>query len=356
MNKYKTLIKTDQGFLLYKKGVLYQAEDLKGRVQKIGSIPQSFTKRIVSKVRLLERLFRLEPRAVVREKSGNILLSQKGNIFEICMTTGKIEKSHSFRMGMNNPLQMIELKGVENFETGVVYGEYWGNSKREEVCIYQKGKEWKKKYAFPAGEVTHIHGIYPDTYRKGIIVLTGDENFESGIWMFTDDFQKREPIAVGKQKYRACVVYPEQEGILYATDTPLEKNQIVFLRDRNSFWQEEILGELPGPCIYSKKIQMHKEENLYMFVTSVEPDSRIKGIPYLFSYKLGKGVEKRACQVIVGNPQRGFEKITEMKKDIWPMGLFQFGNSQFVEGDEKKFLITPQSIKGLDGKTVWIKV
>ena len=152
---------------------------------------------------------------------------------------------------MGSPLNMIRIEDIKNFRTGIVYGEYWANEEKEEVNIFQKQNEWKKIYSFGSGEIKHIHNIVLDKYRDGILVLTGDADNESGILLCRNNFQETYWVVSGSQKYRTCVAYAEKDGILYATDTPMEKNGIYILRQEEREWKETQLYKLPGPCIYA---------------------------------------------------------------------------------------------------------
>lgn len=88
----------------------------------------------------------------------------------------------------------------------------------------------------------------------------------------------------------------------------------------------------------------------YLFATSVEPDSRITGLRYLLTYRLGKGVKNRCTYVFAGNEKDGFHKVLSLKKDGLPMGLFQFGNIQFPNAEE--LVCVPQAVWRYDGKTL----
>lgn len=315
----------------------------------VANLPITVKQKLLSTVRITERMFRLEPRVVVRIDTGEYLLSFCGSLYNVDVDAGTVKVEHRYRTGVKNPLNISRIEGVNGFDDCIVYGEYWGNINREDVCIYvRKDSQWRKVYTFAAGTIQHIHNIIPDHYRNCVLIFTGDKDQESGIWVATDNFSKVEPLLVGKQRYRSCVAFPVEKGILYATDSPLEKNFIGLLSLEAGTWLETPLYDLPGPCIYGTKTG-----ESYVFATSVEPDSRISGIRYFLTYRLGAGVRDRSSHVIAGCIEDGFREIASFKKDCYPMGLFQFGNVQFPAGCIKdRLCMYPIGVQQYDGCSV----
>ena len=95
-----------------------------------------------------------------------------------------------------------------------------------------------------------------------------------------------------------------------------------------------------------------------VFSTTVEGDSSLnRGKFNLISYKKGKGIKSWNSEVIVGNESSGFKSIARFKKDILPMGLFQFGTVMFPNGKSSNNYIVLYgcSLKGIDGKMMIFK-
>ncbi|NCU31691.1 MAG: SAM-dependent DNA methyltransferase, partial [Candidatus Moranbacteria bacterium] len=160
-----------------------------------------------------------------------------------------------FCVGMNNPIGFAEINNIKGFDDCIAYGEYTGNPSAGTVSIYSRNKsgEWNIAYTFESGTIKHIHAIVPDHFRNNVLILTGDSDKESGFWVAENNFKTVRPLIFGEQRYRSCVAWPLKEGILYATDTPLENNYLFFISESNN-WQPEIVNEMPGPCIFSAKI------------------------------------------------------------------------------------------------------
>ena len=349
VNKFKPLHIGDQQCLSYKNGKLYTHSLITDIPVYFGRIPMTKKQRVLSQIRLMERMFRLEPRVAIAIYAKKYLVSFSGALYCADSQNGTIMCEHIYRQGMHNPLNLCTIKDIGGFDDCIAYGEYWGNTVRDEVSVYaRKNSIWEKVFTFPIGKIQHIHGIVADPYRNCVLILTGDKDEESGIWIAKNNFKKVEPLLIGSQRYRACVVFPVEEGIIYATDSPIEENVIALATRDTNGWSERVLFHMPGPCIYGTKV-----EGKYIFATSVEPDSRIQGKKYWFTYRLGKGVKDRYSHIIMGNHREGFKDLMKFKKDILPMLLFQFGNVQFPSGDMKNSIIMyPVSVSKYDGNAI----
>ena len=350
VNGYKPLVVGERRCLSYKNGKIFTHFNITDKPVYFGKLPMTAKQRLLSMFRMTERMFRLEPRMALEVGEGKYILSFCGAIYCLDIHEGTILREHNYRPGMNNPLNFCEIEGIDGFDNCIAYGEYWGNTKRETVSIYtRRERSWELAYTFPSGTVQHIHGLVADKYRNCVLILTGDKDEESGIWVAKNNFKEVEPILIGSQRYRSCMAFPLEEGILYATDTPLEKNILAIATKEKNGWAERVLYDMPGPCIYGTAA-----ENNYVFATSVEPDSRITGVKYWFTYQLGSGVTDRKSHIIIGNVNDGFKNAIGYEKDILPMLLFQFGNVQFPSGVLRNgsIIMYPVSVRKYDGKTV----
>lgn len=354
-----TLLYTgEQESLSYKKGVLYAHKQPEDQPNPIASLPASVVRRFLCKIRLTERLLRLEPRCAFHLAEKTFLVSWSGGIWRVDVTNGTITKEHSYRNGMNNPLDFADLTGLSQIDYTLVYGEYFSNPDKKAVSVFaRKENRWEEIYTFAAGTIQHIHRILPDPVQDRILILTGDDDDSSGIWETRDGFQTVQPLLVGNQRYRACVAFPNETGIVYATDTPLQENAIYQLRESEDGISSHKLFSMPGPCIFGMQQQSPGGWDNYIMATSVEPDSRLSGWRYKLTYCLGDGVRDRECHIIMGNEKKGFSEQLSLRKDFLPMTLFQFGNVKFPRQEHKTTIYAvPQSIKGYDASTVSITV
>lgn len=332
--------------IYYKHGKIYFEEA--GAIRFITPMYNSKVKSLCAKCSWIERALRLEPKLAVCSEN-ECILSHHGFAYYCDWDKYTVKKEHAYRKSMNNPVQLCVVKGVQGFNDGILYGEYWGNTEGEAVNIFQRVEgQWKIVYTFPAGSITHVHGFVCDRDRSRILILTGDFDKGSGIWEAKQNFSQVQPLLLGSQQYRCCVAFTNPQGIIYATDTPLEQNAVYFLNEENGRLRK--LYNIPGPCIYGRSYIDARGHMQYVFATSVEPDSRITGWRYLLTYRLGVGVKNRRTHVIMGNWQDGFQELFSLKKDWLPMGLFQFGNVQFPDTEE--LVCVPQAVYKYGGRTI----
>lgn len=354
INKKKLICYSDKYYLYSKGPGIFLSQDINDKGHLLGVLPTGRFKSILGRVRLFARGLRLEPRCGIFVDDNMALVSYHGAIYRINCITKEIWLEHHFRPEMNNPLCFTKIESLPGFTDGIYYGEYFLNHAGAEVNIRKRNADgtWNIVYTFTAGEIYHIHGMIPCPEKQCLYILTGDKDHESGIYEFKNEFKEVKVIVSGKQAYRACVALPTANGLLYTTDTPLEDNYLYHL----DFDTKEIKPIIPiaGPSIYGRLLS----DNEMVFSTSVEPDSRIKGLRYEFTKKLGPGVKDRYTHlyyVKVDGDDIKTKEIFSAKKDILPMGAGQFGTLMFPAG-EGPLLITGQAIRKYDNKTFSIDI
>lgn len=320
---------SDIDLLVYRWGRLYRYDLESRKMTKL---------KVFSFLGILECIFPIVFRFLRRTiRTGlkideNIVLLQFGKkIYEYNLSLNTISKG--FLLGRSRVLKFSIIEDKKIGKNQVVFGEYFGNPKKEEVFIYKRTgvDRWDKIYRFSPGEITHVHNIVSDKYNDCIWVFTGDFGNEAGIWKTDDDFKTLEPILLGSQKYRACIGFPTEDGLLYATDTPFEYNAIRILhKDNEGNWTTNVVKDIKGSCIYGCQCSDDK----YVFSSTVESDGIDEGfLSKLFGRKRGKGIIDDNAYIYIGNG-RDFNVIYESEKDIWPF-IFQFGTFMFPAGKNK---------------------
>ncbi len=308
----------------YRYGMLYVLEE--GKIVGKYRLFSSFEERVLAKSKLYYRLKRLGIRTAIALDDDNILISVKNVLYEYCFSKNSLSKGYTLPVGIR-PLIFTNVKELKGFADGVVFGGYLGNSMKKPVNIYRRvsTNDWEVVHTFAQGEINHIHNIVADKYRECLWVFTGDFDDAAAIWKVSDDFNKVEKICGGNQKYRACVVFPIKEGLLYATDTPFANNHIYVWNVHTL--QLRSIGEIAGSCIYGCKWK-----NQYVLSSTVEPDGRnqsLKGL--LFNRKRGSGIKDDSVHLYCGDCENGFREIYSAKKDYLPF-IFQFGVFKFPNG------------------------
>jgi len=249
-----------------------------------------------------------------------IIRATNSNDFEIV---------HRFKNG-TRPLNILQTP--DNF---LYFGEYFNNTGRQEVCIYgsyDEGKTWSIVYTFPKNTIRHIHKLIYDPFRKGILILTGDEDHESSILLTKDNFKTIETIISGNQDARAVSLIPIQQGLIIPTDTPLKQNYIQHF----DFTSEKLtkLCEIPGSSFYSISFG-----GKYFVSTGVEP-SKVNISPYATLWGSTNGFD--------------WQLLFKAKKDKWDPHLFQYGNIILprYESDSKYLFSTMIGLECYDNKTI----
>lgn len=313
-------------------------------------LPLGIKKRTASKIRLTERLLRLVPRGIGFIENDNICFGYHGKMYLIDRDRKCLVEEYSLPVGMGSPLNIEEVKGIEGFDDSLVFGEYRHNKEQKPVAVYARGLKkadcWEKKCEFIDKGINHIHAVISDPYRNCLIVLTGDKDKGSGIWCIRDNYKTVECMVSGKQKYRSSVAFPVEEGILYATDTPLEQNYICLLTKENGRWREKKLAKITGPCVYA----VRKGKDIY-FSTTVEPDSRLPTVKKMLTRKIGNGIMENASHVFRYSGGEA-KDILRIEKDFLPMGLFQFGSIQFPKQESRHLHMYMCGLKHMDGRWV----
>lgn len=313
------------------------------------TLPLSPLKRVLSHFRLAERFLRRTPRCLERIDANRFLISYSGAAYCLDIQSHELKEEHRYCSMMNNPLYFTKLDNVNGFSDGILYGEYPININRNPISIFRRNVygNWENVYTFN-GNILHVHNIIPDKERSCVYILTGDKDEESAIWEAKKDFKEVRPIVKGLQKYRSCIAFPVDKGLVYATDSPLEANYIYYLNIETG--ETNQLAELSGACVYGTE-----KNGKFYFSADVEPDASLPLWRYWTTYKLGQGIRDRKVRVVSGNLKEGFNVVAEFKKDNWLYTAFQFGNVMYPKCEiDGKVLIQPVAVKKYDNYALFL--
>lgn len=341
--------------LVFKNMKFYSFNINKKSFSYICSLSNGKYNNFLSKFRIFQRVLRLEPRTAELVNENEVLVSFKGNIFLLDIKKRELLNIHTFRDGMSSVLSFCCIKNIKGFDNGIYYGEYFSNKGKEPTSIFKYDEEnrcFTKVFTFEENTINHIHQILPDKYRNRIWIFTGDFGSAAAIWYTDDNFITVNKCLYNKQLYRACKAFVIPKGIIYATDTPLEQNyiRIIELQEDNKI-KEKNLFEINGSSIYGVECNGH-----YIWSTTVEPycDENYK-ISMLFSYRRGTGIKSWHSEIISLNlKENTLNRINIYKKDIYPMGLFQFGSIMFIEDtfNTRNLIYYGSSLQKIDNKFI----
>lgn len=352
--KNTLLVVGKESCLWYSKGRLFVSNDVyDNKLTLSADLLSNFigllgkVKKLIYRVKWLERILRLQPRSCIAF-SGGFCFAYNRFIFVVGKDGIPIDIS-SVRFGMSNPLNIVSIEGIDSFSGLLVYGEYGGNEHSEAVSIMRfEGKTWKSVYCFEPKTVKHIHNIIPDKKNKCVYIFTGDSDSESVIWKATNDFKTVEPFLGGKQMFRSCAGIIENEKLIYATDTPIEDNYL-FETDNNK--KMRCIQNLPGSVINSSVIG-----ECWWFATAVEQDSSLPMLSHCISRRIGPGIKDRYVHVFRKEKEKNAFEETRFEKDFHSMWLFQFGNVWFVNNyRDCRVFINPIAVKKYNQCTLEIK-
>ena len=340
-NQYKVLASTHEKRLCYSNGRMWM-EDINHIIAKI-----KINMSVLSRCRLAERFLRLTPR-IGFTVSGEFFFSLHGWLFHVDENSMQAHEVYQFRPGMNNPLTICKRQWSQ--QEVVYWGEYWDNPTREQVNIFQFDGELVTEVCSISG-IKHIHTIAWDQYRDCFWITTGDSDSESCIYRASESFDDIEMVFSGQQKYRTCALFPVENGIIYATDSPLCPNALLFSEVRqNQVLEPVTIAPMPGPCIFNQEFG----GNFY-FSTSVEPNPDQPKIRYWLSSKISPGNTDDNSHVICVTRNLEVSEIFTAAKDIHNMSFFQFGNIQLsYDAYADALAAYCTSLKKYDGKTVYL--
>ncbi len=277
--------------------------------QPVAVFHPEWRRRLTVRSALTARLVRDGFHALAVLPSGGLVAAVPGAIVTLRPGETEFRPTHAIVRG-TRPLHITAVPG------GAIYwGEYFDNPTRDEVHIYAStdaGATWSVAYTFPKGAIRHIHNIVHDPWRDCLWILTGDYGNECRMLRATCDLSRIEAVLQGQQQARAVAAIPTADGLYFSSDTPLEHNYIYRLDLRG-----ELVQVAPISCssIYGCRVG-----NRVFFSTMVEP-SEVNRDRYVRVYS-GAGVSPKDWHLLLG-----------WQKDLWPMGLFQYGNAFMPDGN-----------------------
>jgi len=330
---------------IYKYNLVNKSEIL------IAELPLSFVRKIFSRFRFTNRLLRLGVRYAIPVNIEIVLLVFDYKFYELNLNSKELTETFKIPRG-NRPLNISNVRSIRGFDDGLYFGEYFENLARDIVNVYRRNTNgsWDIVYTFPKDTIEHIHNIVPDPHNDCLWFLVGDFDKAAGIWKASRNFEKMEPIIIGKQNYRSCVAFPTESGLVYATDSQLEKNSIRILKENEGKWESNFIQEVNGSVIYGCMVK-----NKIFLSTTVEGDSLKKGkLGKFLDREPGPGILNNESHILSGDLENGFKVVLKNKKDFWPFILFQFGTVIFPSGinDSDKLVVYNIALTKNDLNTV----
>lgn len=328
-------------------------------LEHIATLPVHSLRRWVGMNRLAARALRFEAGPAVQlGTSLQFFVFLEGQGFLVDTQTGAVQIEPVRPRGRAPLMMTYNPEGREAAE-GIYFGDYFSNATKSPAQIWHRGKngEWHVAHSFAQGEVNHIHAVTPDSYNGALYILTGDYGSAPSIWLAKGFFSSVEKILDQGQQSRSCWIKPDEDHLLFATDTHLESNALYSL-DRQDFGKPGAVRKVTdtiGSSIYA----VHDSTGLSYFSTAVEPDVATgKYWADLLTRQRGPGITEPVSAIYAGSNATGFRRVFEAPKDAWPLRLFGFGTFCFPAGtapDTGWVHCYARGLKGIDGMTLLLE-
>lgn len=298
--------------------------------REVGRFNPMWWRTLTSRNRLASRLVRDGFHALAVHPCGNLIAAVPGAIATLIAGEKKFRVTHRVTRG-TRPLHITAVP-----DGRVLWGEYFDNPDRAAVHIYASdddGKTWYIASTFAEHSIRHIHNIVYDRWQGCLWIFTGDYGRECRIMRASLDFRVMEEVLAGDQQARAVAATVDEDGLYFASDTPLEQNYISHL-DRD--------GSLRRlSAIASSSIHGCRNRTGMFFTTMVEPS------------QVNMSRDVRLYASTTGDV---WNLLASWCKDRWPMGFFQYGNAFLPDGDNQTEFLAASTIavEGADLQTtIW---
>jgi hypothetical protein len=220
-------------------------------------------------------------------------------------------------------------RGICVVGRSVILGDYWGNPKREPVCIYEIHLDTGRVetlYQFGAGTVRHIHVVEKDPYSDFLWISTGDLDLECMIALLDPYTKELRTIGHSSQEWRTVSFAFRPEAVYWGTDNHLGGNQI--WRFDRATGATQMVSEVIGPVYYNVCL-----DACIVFGTTMEK---------------GEGQQDGFGRLYAVDFEGRVREIWKQKKDRWDARLFGYGSFEFAEGHlgGNRFWVTAKGFEG----------
>jgi len=296
----------------------------------VGGYRPEWWRELTSRSRLTYRLVRDGFHALAVHPGGNLIAAVPGAIATLASGGSEFRVAHSLLRG-TRPLHITATP-----DGRVYWGEYFDNPRRDEVHIYTSddaGTSWNVAHAFPEHSIRHIHNIVYDRWRNCLWIFTGDYGKECRILKASLDLATIDEVVAGNQQARAVAAVVAEDGLYFASDTPLEQNYIYYL-DLNGHVKK--CSALPSSSICA----CYNRSGMF-FSAMIEPSPVNPG---------------RDVTLVGSSNGERWDVLERWRKDSWPMKYFQYGNAFLPDGENSTDLLaaTTVAVTGADCATsIW---
>jgi hypothetical protein len=299
-------------------GELNRTQTGVARWEELGVYRPALWRRASGRSSWTARLCRDGFHALAVLSSGAVVAAVPGAIIVLPNGEKEFTLTHRITRG-TRPLHIARTPGGRLF-----WGEYFDNSRREEVHIYRssdEGNSWDIAYSFAPRSIRHVHNIVHDRWEDCLWILTGDYGDECRVVRASLDFKQVHTVLAGNQHVRAAAMLPAKNGLYFASDTPLQRNHI-FRLDRSGALAR--VADLSSSSIYGCAVG-----DTMFFSTMVEPSA---------------ANTDDHVRIYAGGQHCRWKPMLAWKKDFLPMRYFQYGNAILPDGENASGLLAITTI------------
>ena len=292
---------------------LYLTDSISSPLEFIGSFPEPLAVRFFCRFSLIRRLLRKSFYNVIPLRNGTYFVSYDRQVGVI-----KDQEFIPFT-AIKTSFRILRSAAAIDDQGNVFFGEYSSNDDRKSVKIYKYSQDsniLEIVHVFTEGLIRHIHGIYYDEYTKSLWCLCGDVGTENKILYSKNEFKTITVVGSGDETWRGVSILFTKKYFYYGMDAEFTDNYIIRV-DRSNYSRKKI-GKVNGPVYYS-----YKHNNQLFFAVTAE---------------LCPSQSDKYASLYVINSNENFERILDIKKDIFSVkyflpGAFYFPAGEGVNGD-----------------------
>ncbi len=326
---YRPLYLAGQRLYASKGLELFKSDDDANSFDFVAKFPAGLMDNTIAKNNFASRVLRAGYHSILPLADGAIVAILRKTI------AYKAPDSNIFKSVLNIKRGTRPLNICQSSSGKLFFGEYFQNNDRDEVHVYSSdnGQDWEIAYSFKAGEIRHVHGIFYDSFRQAMWLLSGDLDQESALWFTNDDFKTLEPVVRGTQQARAVAIIPLKDGLIVPMDTPHQKNYIQHFSLDMGF---KNLAELPGSAFH-----IINANGLYL-VSTVAEESKVN--------------KASGATVYASVDLENWQKINDFKEELKVPKIvarvIRYPDIILTPGNyEGKFAYArAQAVKNIDGK------
>lgn len=293
----------------------------------LGDLPYGGVRRLGRFFRLASRMLRIEVRALCPLADGFVASNREGVSF---LPRGE----RAFRRSRIDDGDVPAWPPM-TISTGpagrILWGEYGANREKRSVRIFisdDGGRSFAPGFAFPPGEIRHIHNLYFDAALNRYWVLSGDHGHEPGVGLLSADLREFEWVVKGDQTHRVVCLFDMGDRIVYGTDSEMAPNAVMSLEKSTGRLRRVV--EIDGSCIYACRFG-----DVLALSTTVEP-SPVNPC--------------RDAKLLLSHDGETWYEVFTAAKDALSEKYFQFGSIVLPRGQSSRrtIVLSGQALRGID--------